>query len=81
MGPDLQFFDVFVGVPGSVHDSRLLRLSKFGEDMESSKMLQEPKFTVEEGVEIKTFNFGRLGIPCTILAVATIYKVEYDAPN
>ena len=24
VGPDLQFFDVFVGVPGSVHDSRLL---------------------------------------------------------
>ena len=28
VGLDLQFFDVFVGVPGSVHDARLLRLSK-----------------------------------------------------
>ena len=52
VGPDLQFFDVFVGVPGSVHDSRLLRLSKFGRDMEDGLILQQPR------VNINGFDIG-----------------------
>ena len=55
VGP--QFFDVFVGVPGSVHDSRLLRLSKFGREMESGLLFQVPRFNLD-GVEIKPIVLG-----------------------
>ena len=56
--PNLKFYDAFAGVPGSVHDARLLRISKFGKKMESFRMLQEPKFTLEEGVELKPIILG-----------------------
>ena len=57
-GPDLRFYDAFSGVPGNVHDARLLRISKFGKKMEPSQMLPEPKFTLEEGVELKPLILG-----------------------
>ena len=48
VGHDLRFYDAFAGVPGSVHDARLLPISKFVKKMESSQMLQEPKFTLRK---------------------------------
>ena len=58
VGTNLKFYDAFAGVPESVHDARLLRISKFGKKMKSFRMFQEPKFTLEEGVELKPIILG-----------------------
>ena len=41
VGPDLRFFDVFVGVPGNVNDSHLLRLCRFVRNMKDRLILQQ----------------------------------------
>ena len=73
-GPDLQFFDVFVGVPGSVHDSRLLRLSKFGGDMLAEHIL--PGTNTYFGRDGSQTNyFGGLCISPNSMAYPSLQKV------
>ena len=75
VGPDLQFFDVFVGVPGSVHDSRLLRLSKFGGDMFDEHILQEPTL-ISEGMEVKPIILGDSAYPLTRWLIPPYKKLQ-----
>ena len=75
VGPDLQFFDVFVDVPGSVHDSCLLRLSKFGGDMFDEHILQEPTLILE-GMEVKPIILGDSAYPVTRWLIPPYKKLQ-----
>ncbi|KAL3689251.1 hypothetical protein R1sor_015560 [Riccia sorocarpa] len=58
---DSVFLDVAVGFPGSMHDKRMLRLSKFYDLVQSGKVLQEPTVQLPNGVLLRPYILGDAG--------------------
>ncbi|KAL3689513.1 hypothetical protein R1sor_015822 [Riccia sorocarpa] len=55
------FLDTFVGLPGSVHDRRVLQVSPFFENVQRGVFLSEPTVTINGNYELRPYILGDAG--------------------